>query len=98
MDHPPGRTALSRPGCAPGCGSRHATSASWKADCGRHHVPAPARRDPQAAPARFVGDHAAVLIGVPPESRAGETRVAATPTTVGQLLALGYDVVIASGA
>jgi NAD(P) transhydrogenase subunit alpha len=45
-----------------------------------------------------VGDHAAVLIGVPTESRAGETRVAATPTTVGQLCALGYDVLVASGA
>jgi NAD(P) transhydrogenase subunit alpha len=39
-----------------------------------------------------------VLIGVPPESRAGETRVAATPTTVGQLCALGYQVLVASGA
>jgi NAD(P) transhydrogenase subunit alpha len=45
-----------------------------------------------------VGNHAAVLIGVPPESRAGETRVAATPTTVGQLRALGYDVLVACGA
>jgi NAD(P) transhydrogenase alpha subunit len=45
-----------------------------------------------------VGDHAAVLIGVPPESRPGETRVAATPATVGQLTALGYEVLVASGA
>ncbi|MBB2986424.1 Re/Si-specific NAD(P)(+) transhydrogenase subunit alpha [Terracoccus luteus] len=37
-------------------------------------------------------------IGVPRESRARETRVAATPKTVGQLVALGYDVVIESGA
>ncbi|SNR23386.1 Re/Si-specific NAD(P)(+) transhydrogenase subunit alpha [Blastococcus mobilis] len=37
-------------------------------------------------------------IGVPRETRARETRVAATPTTVGKLLALGYDVVIESGA
>jgi NAD(P) transhydrogenase subunit alpha len=39
-----------------------------------------------------------VLIGVPPESRAGETRVAATPTTVAQLRTLGYDVLVATGA
>ena len=37
-------------------------------------------------------------IGVPRESRARETRVAATPKTVGQLVALGYDVVVESGA
>ena len=35
-----------------------------------------------------------MLIGVVRESAPGETRVAATPTTVGQLIALGYDVVI----
>jgi H+-translocating NAD(P) transhydrogenase subunit alpha len=39
-----------------------------------------------------------VLIGVVRESSAGETRVAATPTTVGQLIGLGYDVVVESGA
>ena len=39
-----------------------------------------------------------MLIGVPPESRAGETRVAATPATVAQLSALGYEVVVAAGA
>ena len=37
-------------------------------------------------------------IGVPAESTAGETRVAATPTTVGRLVALGYDVVVEPGA
>ncbi|HET8988028.1 MAG TPA: Re/Si-specific NAD(P)(+) transhydrogenase subunit alpha [Humibacillus sp.] len=37
-------------------------------------------------------------IGVPRESRPRETRVAATPKTVGQLIGLGYDVVIESGA
>ncbi|SFY52261.1 Re/Si-specific NAD(P)(+) transhydrogenase subunit alpha [Streptomyces sp. F-1] len=36
-------------------------------------------------------------IGVPREP-AGETRVAATPATVGQLTALGYDVLVESGA
>jgi NAD(P) transhydrogenase subunit alpha len=39
-----------------------------------------------------------VLIGVVRESSAGETRVAATPTTVGQLIGLGYDVVVETGA
>ncbi|SDP64062.1 NAD(P) transhydrogenase subunit alpha [Pedococcus dokdonensis] len=37
-------------------------------------------------------------IGVPAESKAGETRVAATPRTVGQLIGLGYDVVVERGA
>ncbi|MEW1954286.1 Re/Si-specific NAD(P)(+) transhydrogenase subunit alpha [Terrabacter sp. NPDC080008] len=37
-------------------------------------------------------------IGVPRETRPRETRVAATPKTVEQLVALGYDVVIESGA
>ncbi len=40
----------------------------------------------------------ALLIGVPRESRPGETRVAATPKTVEQLIVLGYDVVVESGA
>ncbi len=39
-----------------------------------------------------------VIIGVIKESRPGETRVAATPITVGQLLKLGYEVVVESGA
>jgi H+-translocating NAD(P) transhydrogenase subunit alpha len=39
-----------------------------------------------------------VRIGVPAESRPNETRVAATPTTVGQLVGLGYDVAVAAGA
>ena len=37
-------------------------------------------------------------IGVPAESTAGETRVAATPATVGRLAALGYEVVVEPGA
>lgn len=37
-------------------------------------------------------------IGVPRESLAGETRVAATPRTVGQLRQLGYDVCVEAGA
>ena len=37
-------------------------------------------------------------IGVPQESRPGETRVAATPKTVGQLVGLGYEVAIERGA
>ena len=37
-------------------------------------------------------------IGVPTESKAGERRVAATPKTVEQMLKLGYEVCIQSGA
>ncbi|MCU7820491.1 Re/Si-specific NAD(P)(+) transhydrogenase subunit alpha [Kitasatospora sp. DSM 101779] len=37
-------------------------------------------------------------LGVAAESATGETRVAATPATVRQLLALGYEVVVESGA
>ncbi len=39
-----------------------------------------------------------MLIGVPRETNAGETRVAATPATLRQLVGLGYDVVVESGA
>jgi NAD(P) transhydrogenase subunit alpha len=39
-----------------------------------------------------------LLIGVTSESRPGETRVAATPTTVAALIGLGYEVVVESGA
>ncbi len=37
-------------------------------------------------------------IGVPKESRPGETRVAATPKTVAQMIKLGYDVIVEPGA
>src|ERR1700744_3260349 len=37
-------------------------------------------------------------IGVLKEAQTGETRVAATPNTVGQLLKLGYEVLVESGA
>src|SRR5581483_6891138 len=37
-------------------------------------------------------------IGVPRESKPGETRVAATPATVTQLIGLGYDVTVEAGA
>src|SRR3954452_22344866 len=37
-------------------------------------------------------------IGVPRECRARETRVAVTPSTVGRLRRLGYDVVVGAGA
>ncbi|GAB3439867.1 Re/Si-specific NAD(P)(+) transhydrogenase subunit alpha [Phycicoccus ginsengisoli] len=37
-------------------------------------------------------------IGVPAESKPGESRVAATPKTVAQLVGLGYDVVVERGA
>ncbi|WP_256461121.1 Re/Si-specific NAD(P)(+) transhydrogenase subunit alpha [Blastococcus sp. PRF04-17] len=39
-----------------------------------------------------------MLIGVPGESRARETRVAATPAAVTRLVALGYEVLVESGA
>ena len=37
-------------------------------------------------------------IGIPKEAQAGETRVAATPNTVEQLVKLGYELVVESGA
>ncbi|MFJ4848680.1 Re/Si-specific NAD(P)(+) transhydrogenase subunit alpha [Streptomyces sp. NPDC088733] len=39
-----------------------------------------------------------MLIGIVSEARRGETRVAATPATVVQLVKLGYDVVVQPGA
>ncbi|MBQ2381198.1 MAG: Re/Si-specific NAD(P)(+) transhydrogenase subunit alpha [Succinivibrio sp.] len=39
-----------------------------------------------------------MLIGIPKESLRGETRVAATPDTVGKLLKLGFEVAVQSGA
>ncbi|MGV0810739.1 Re/Si-specific NAD(P)(+) transhydrogenase subunit alpha [Mycolicibacterium boenickei] len=39
-----------------------------------------------------------MIIGIPRESQVGETRVAATPQTVGQIIKLGYTVVVESGA
>ncbi|MEY9848860.1 Re/Si-specific NAD(P)(+) transhydrogenase subunit alpha [Streptacidiphilus sp. MAP5-3] len=42
--------------------------------------------------------HPPQRIGVVAESTAGETRVAATPATVKQLLGIGYEVVVESGA
>ena len=39
-----------------------------------------------------------MIIGIPRETYAGETRVAATPATVGQIIKLGYSVVVESGA
>jgi len=39
-----------------------------------------------------------MIIGVPKESLAGETRVAATPQTVAQLIKLGFEVVVETGA
>ena len=39
-----------------------------------------------------------MIIGVLKEARSGETRVAATPATVGKLVKLGYDVVVEPGA
>lgn len=42
--------------------------------------------------------HPPQRVGVVAESASGETRVAATPTAVRQLLSLGYEVVVESGA
>ncbi len=39
-----------------------------------------------------------MLIGIAHESRAAETRVSATPATVAQLIGLGYDVLVETGA
>lgn len=39
-----------------------------------------------------------MLIGIPKESLRGETRVAATPDTVGKLIKLGFEVQVQSGA
>jgi NAD(P) transhydrogenase subunit alpha len=39
-----------------------------------------------------------MIIGVLKESRSGETRVSATPNTVAQLIKLGYEVIVESGA
>src|SRR5690606_15978602 len=44
------------------------------------------------------GKGALVLIGVPTETQPGETRVAATPQTVGNLRELGHQVVVQAGA
>src|SRR6478752_8132646 len=51
---------------------------------------------PAARPADV--QEAAVRIGIPRESRPGETLVAATAKTASQLAALGYDVVVEQGA
>jgi len=39
-----------------------------------------------------------MLIGIPAETRAGETRVAATPETVKKLLAVGHQILVQQGA
>src|SRR5437660_9249349 len=59
------------------------------------HCPA---SPPGARQRRQVEKGALVRIGVIRESKTGETRVAATPKTVEQLRALGYEVTVESGA
>ena len=39
-----------------------------------------------------------MIVGVPRETVAGETRVASTPEIVGKLIAKGFDVVVEQGA
>ena len=54
---------------------------------------------PQVSPRhRAPSQEAAVRIGIPRESRPGETLVAATAKTASQLAGLGYDVVVEQGA
>src|SRR3712207_5331635 len=65
--------------------------------CHRCTAPFPAR-SPRMGGDRPAQEEPDVLIGVPRETRPGETRVAATPTTVRQLTALGHDVVVETGA
>src|SRR5690606_21847166 len=61
-------------------------------------------RHPQAAPRRFVynyanlGGEATMQIGIPRESREGETRVAATPETVKKYIGAKHTVVVERGA
>ncbi|MFF7162009.1 Re/Si-specific NAD(P)(+) transhydrogenase subunit alpha [Streptomyces sp. NPDC008086] len=50
------------------------------------------------APSEQEAEQEAQRIGIPAESTAGETRVAATPATVARLVALGYHVVVEPGA
>lgn len=50
------------------------------------------------APSEREPEQEAQRIGIPAESTAGETRVAATPATVARLVALGYHVVVEPGA
>ncbi|GAB3902452.1 hypothetical protein GCM10027612_67640 [Microbispora bryophytorum subsp. camponoti] len=47
---------------------------------------------------RIVMSHSPQRLGVVAESAPGETRVAATPATVPQLVSLGYEVIVESGA
>ncbi len=51
-----------------------------------------------AALQRTGSQQVTMRIGVPRESRHRETRVAATPATVTQLVGLGYEVVVETGA
>ncbi|MEU7937873.1 Re/Si-specific NAD(P)(+) transhydrogenase subunit alpha [Microbispora bryophytorum] len=47
---------------------------------------------------RIVMSHSPQRLGVVAESAPGETRVAATPATVPQLVSLGYEVIVETGA
>lgn len=49
-------------------------------------------------PTSPLGDERPVRIGIPRESKPGETLVAATPATAAQLVKLGYEVVVEAGA
>ena len=98
-----------RPGCHPG--AQRSAPLSQAGIAGRsggrrgRALPGRAREpgggatsgDPIGSPRPLLGG-IVVRIGVPKESRPGETRVAATPKTVEQIVELGYAVFVESGA
>src|ERR1700761_7156991 len=77
----------------------------WRASCGgREQRPNAVKQirflATRRAPVRQSGGERSSMssIGVVREARPGETRVSATPNTVGQLVKLGYEVIVESGA
>src|ERR687884_632818 len=73
-------------------------------DVPRMRTGVPPARGGRPTPTRAVAStdgpewSATLRIGVPRETKARETRVAATPATVAQLVQLGYAVVVETGA
>src|SRR5215218_6608076 len=65
--------------------------------CARTTAPAQSHRGQATMPPRRRWERQ-LRIGVPRETKARETRVAATPATVTKLVALGYEVVVEAGA
>ena len=85
-------------GAAPArrAGSRGAPRGRLAASRRGHRCPRPGGRPDRFDPSP--AERNAVRIGVPRESRPGETRVAATPRTVEAIRALGYAVFVQRGA